>query len=332
MDLLYWGIAFGTTGPARALVSSDWSPQTAGASWPQIFPSGLNYAFADCDGNGEVDGDDYDNAIEENFGLTHGLLLPDGFANASPGGAPRLRLVPSATLVEPGAIIDIDLFLDDSDQTVDNFYGIALKMSYTTGLLMDDPDFDFTEDSWLEAGDDDAQELFFDGDGSGAAELAFTRTNRIPVSVGTEPIGQIHVIVEDIIVGLEVDTFVIQIDSVLVVGADFTTVATVPDTVRIIVAKDTSALTSANGRSRPARLAEQIKIFPNPAQSGFHLTCPVPVVQLTLIDPLGRSRELISYPGTRQRIPLPADLSAGLYCLRLRTTSGTFVKKIMITR
>lgn len=333
VDLLYWGTAFGASGPARTAIATDWSAQPAGPPWPQSFPSGLNYAFADCDGNGTIDEDDYDNAIDENFGLTNRIPGPDGFANAGSGAAPRLRLIPSATVVEQGAMIEIDLFLDDADRPVSDFYGIALKMTYTTGLLLDDdgPDFDFTEDSWLEAGDDNATELFKDGEGNGAAELAFTRTNQQPVAVESGAIGQFSVIVEDIIVGLEVDTFVIQIDSVLLVGGDFSTIAVVPDTVYIIVARDTSKLTSTSSRVLPGQLTDQIKIFPNPAQSGFQFQCPVPVTELILIDPLGR-RTTLPPPGNFQWVRLPATRPAGLYGLLLRTPNGDCLKKLMITR
>lgn len=334
VDLLYWGIAFGNNGPARASESTDWSAQPAGAPWAQNFPSGLNYAFADCNGDGVIDGDDYGNAIDENFGLTQGILSSDGFSNATAGATPKLRMVPSATLVEEGAIVDIDLFLDDSDQPLNNFYGIALKLSYTTGLLEGDdgPDFDFTENSWLEVGDDDAQELFEDNDGNGTAELAFTRTNQQAVTVGTEPIGQFRVIVEDIIVGLEVDTFVIQIDSVLIVGADFSTIATLPDSVSIIIAKDTSKLTSSTGLITPAQLANNIRVSPNPARFGFQLNSPVPVTELSLIDPLGRRVRLTPTPGLNQRVLLPPNLPPGLYGLLIRTPYGDCLKKLMISR
>lgn len=334
VDLLYWGIAFGSSGPTRAMESTDWSAQPAGAPWAQNFPSGLNYAFADCNGNGIIDGEDYDNAIKENFGLTQGILSSDGFTNATAGAVPKLRMVPSATLVEEGASIDIGLFLDDSAQPLNNFYGIALKMTYTTGLLQDDdgPDFDFTEDNWLEVGDNNAQELFEDGNGSGFAELAFTRTNQQAVAVETGAIGQFRVIVEDIIVGLEIDTFVIQIDSVLIIGADFSTVATIPDSVSIIIAKDTSKLTSSTRMLTPAQLANNIRVFPNPARSGFQLNSPIPVTELSLIGPLGRSVWLTPTRSLNRRVSLPPGLPPGLYALLLRTPYGDCLKKLMITR
>lgn len=336
VDLLYWGLANGTSGPARPAQSTDWSAQTAGTPWVQSFPSGINYAFADCNGDGVIDEADADNAVEENFGLTHGALSPDGFTNAAPGEGPRLRMVPSATLVEEGAIVNISLFLDDTNGAVDNFYGMALKMSYTTGLIQDSGlDFDLIEDGWLETSEDNAREFFFEENDNGLAELAVTRTNQLPVAVEAEAIGQFQIIVEDIIVGLEVDTFVLGIDSVLILGLDFVPIAAVPDTVMIIVAKDTSKLTSSVERLNPGELEDEIKIFPNPVRSDFQLSSPYPVLQIRLIDPMGRSTylpSLLSVRGGNQRVPLPPKLPPGIYSLQLRTSAGVCLKKIMLTR
>ncbi len=335
VDLLYWGVAFGATGPARATVATDWAPQASAPPWTQSFPSGINYSFADCDGNGEVDGEDYDNAIEQNFGLTHGEITPDGFSNAGTGPAPRLHMVPSTTLVELGGIIDIDLFLDDTEQPVTDFYGIALKMSYTTGLLEDDsgPDFDFTEDSWLEANDDNAVGLFHDGDGSGRAELAFTRTTQTAVAVESGAIGRFHVVVEDIIVGLEIDTFILSIDSIFLIGPEVSTVATGADTIQIVIARDTSKIT-ATDNLLPSQLERKIKVFPNPARASIQLSSPLPIERLTLVDPLGNAQELTAprFSMVPQRVLLPPGLRSGLYYLHLQTSSGSCTKKIMISR
>lgn len=337
VDLLYWGRAFGATGAARSTESTDWSAQTGPTPWAQRFPSGLNYAFADCDGNGKVDDEDFDGAIEDNFGLEHGLLQGDGYLNAAPGNGPKLRMEASATLVEPGMTIDIDLFLDENGQQATNFYGLAMKMSYSTGLLQgnDGPDFDFTESSWLEAGDDNAQGLFVDNGGNGKAELAFSRTNQTTVAIGTEAIGQFHVIVEDIIIGLVVDTIVITIDSVLLVDAGLTGVAVVPDTLQIVVAKDTAKYTQQTTRTRtPGQLAQEIAVHPNPVRSSFAISSPYRIGQLWLVDAMGKQWNLPvdGVGGDRQRVALPPGLPPGLYCLRIRTSHGECSKKMIVWR
>lgn len=334
VDLLYWGQAFGATGPSRATGSTDWSAQVPPSAWSQSFPTGLNFAYADCDGNGEVNEEDFDQAIEVNFGLEQGTLQSDGYLNAPLGAGPRLRMEASATLVEPGMTIDIDLFLDDSDLSPVDFYGLALKMSYTTDLLQDDdgPDFDFTENSWLEAGDDNAQELYINDDENGTAELAFTRTNQSSVSIGTEAIGRFQVIVEDIIVGLQLDTILITIDSVLLVNMNLTGIATQTDTLRIVVVQDTTNVPVSTRTITPQFLAQEIVIYPNPLRNSFFIESALPIEQLLLIDALGRQLKLPlpATSGIPQRVELPTGLTAGLYYLRIVTPDGECSKKIKV--
>ncbi len=334
VDLLYWGQAFGSTGPARASTSTDWAAQTLSILWAQSFPSGLNYAYADCNGDGIVDEDDYDLAIEENLGLERVPRLPDGYANATPGNGPALRLETSATIVEPGAIFDVDLFLDTNDGPVNDFYGIALTLSYSTGLLEGDdgPNFDFSEDTWLDSGDDDTEAFYVDNDGAGTAELAFTRTNQESVMVGTAPIGRFQVIVEDIIIGLEVDTFTITIDSVMLVGLGLNPIATTPDTLQVLVVKDSTWYAQLTSTQAPARLADEIRVFPNPVRDVVQIASPLPLQQVFLIDALGKQWPLpVSKSADQQwQVSLPPRLRAGLYCLRIKTAAGEYVKKIML--
>ncbi|MEL7427591.1 MAG: hypothetical protein AAFN81_31660 [Bacteroidota bacterium] len=247
VDLLYWGVAFGVEGPARNEVNTDWAAQPIESFWSQSFPNGLNYAYTDCDGNGVVDEEDFDNAIEDNYGEENPPVGFEEYANGVAGSAPKLRLTPSSTLVEEGATVNIGLHIDTAGMSLDSFYGIALQLSYTTGLLEGDdgPDFDLMEDSWLEADDSYVQELYVDDDGQGTAQLAITRTNQQIITAEPGTIGNFQIIVEDIIVGLEVDTFIIRIDSVLVIDNNLNAVPVVPDTAQIIIAKDTSKLTTS---------------------------------------------------------------------------------------
>ncbi|MFM9949281.1 MAG: hypothetical protein ACKV1O_15180, partial [Saprospiraceae bacterium] len=54
-DLLYIGYAYGTVGPMRLEDDTEFSPQAIPLLWTQTFPNGLNYAYADANGNGVVD-------------------------------------------------------------------------------------------------------------------------------------------------------------------------------------------------------------------------------------------------------------------------------------
>ena len=63
IDLLYLGVAFDEEGPLRPDAGTSWQAHPMGDSWGQNFPNGMNYAFADADGNGIVNEADLQSAI-----------------------------------------------------------------------------------------------------------------------------------------------------------------------------------------------------------------------------------------------------------------------------
>jgi len=332
VDLLFWGLAYGAEGPARADETTDWSAQPLTTLWASSFPNGLNFAYADCNGDGIVNEDDFSSAIDDNFGLEHPPVTANGYANGS-GNAPRLRLTPSATLVEEGAMVSIGLSIEDTDQPISAFYGMAIKMSYTTGLLQGDdgPDFDLTENGWVEIDESYVQELYVDGDGSGMAELALTRTNQMTVAVGSGDLGVFSIIVEDIIVGLEIDTFTLRIDSVLLIDEHFGMTPIIPDTTQIIIAKDTSKLTSASHYPSIQEGAAGLVVYPNPATHFLQISTPVGIEQLILVDQLGRAEVILdsAVPKGNYRYDV-GDRQPGVYWLKIRTTAGMLSRKLVI--
>jgi hypothetical protein len=329
VDLLYLGLAHGSTGPSRAEVSTDWAPQAILSLWSESFPDGTNYAYADCDGNGIVEEEDIDDGIEDNFGETHGVLLPDGYANALPGEGPRIRLVPDMTMVGEGAIVNIALIIDDELQLIDSLYGVAMKIGYTTGLLEggDGPDFDLIEDSWFDADGALTSDLFIDNDGMGSAELAFTKLDQQPVTVENEPVGNFSIVIEDIIVGLSVDTFQIWVDSIKLIDNELQTIAVVTDTVDIIITKPVKV--EPNSR---VPNSNKLKVFPNPNNGNFYIEAPALLEAIQLTNELG---QLI--PITMEQIQtdqyyfaLP-ELPPGIYVIIARSAQHQYFKKIVIT-
>jgi hypothetical protein len=336
VDLLYWGVAHGNAGTPRPEESTEWIAQPVDELWGQSFPGGPDLAFADCDGNGFVEEDDFD-AIEDNFGLIHGTVAPDNYGNGSPGLAPRLILEPSDTLVQEGDAVTISLRLEDSGMPIDQFYGLAFTLSYTAELLEDDadPDFDLTEDNWIEADDSYVQDLFFYDDDLGKAAVGVTRTNQIAIPATTDLIGNFSVVIEDIIVGLTVDTFVLQIDSVRLIDQNLTTIPVVPDTTQIII---TSKPLGNNGLNVPLKfrnptdLLWAVEVFPNPVTDHFFIQTQMPVEKASLIDCLGRKIPLgneSTAEGEVKRYECP-PLSPGVYWLQLESRLSIMTKKIII--
>ncbi|MCB0546087.1 MAG: T9SS type A sorting domain-containing protein [Phaeodactylibacter sp.] len=328
VDLVYLGQAFGVAGPPRAGASTEWLAQDVSTLWGQAFPNGVNYAYADCDGNGIIDINDLDSCIEDNFGRTHGALQPDGFSNGSSGSAPPAQLLPSATAVEPGAVVDIGLSLGSQNFPVSSFYGIAILFSYTPEFLDDDSfEFEFEGEGsgWIQG---PKIEYFFhdDDDAPGKAQIAITRTDRQPQGPGFGEVGKFSIVIEDIIVGLEADTFRLQIDSILLVGEAFNTYAVVPDSTAVIITRDSALLGASSQGQEP-----HVKIYPNPTSGSFFLECPDKASSLHLADALGRAIPLSVRPMNSGFYEVnTSGAPPGLYWLLGRTDKGSFRKKIVI--
>lgn len=328
VDLLYWGVAFGSSGPARAEISTDWQGIPLATPWAQNFPNGINYAYADCNGSGLVDEDDFDDAIEPNYGLTNGPLLPDGYVNGQAGEAPRLRLRADATEVNFGTSMNISLSLDNNGLPLGDFYGLAAKFTYTADVLDEDLDFDFEEDNWIEADNSYVEDLFVENQDLGKAELAVSRTNQQNIPAQDTEFGRFSIVIEDIIVGRGLDTFQLTIDSILVINKDLGTIEIAPDTVTIIISDGTVATSSPWKTNSKA-----IKVYPNPVSGEFYLESEVPLRQsgVQLLDQLGRSYPVqarLLRPGT-YLLEKP-NLPAGIYCLSVRTDEGWNGKKIIL--
>jgi len=328
VDLLYLGLAYNSEGPERANGNTGWQGQAITGLWAQSFPGGLNYAYADGDGDGTIDDDDRD-AIEENFALTHGTITPDAYANAAPGTAPRIFLEPDAAVVQEGAMLNVNLILGDSGMPATNFYGIAFKLSYDAELLSDDDGIEYEPgaNSWIAAGDVEIEELFIPNEAAGTAELAITRTNQQVVPSGSGSIGAFSIIIEDIIVGLEMDTLNIRIDSVLLLDNELRAFPVVPDSTMIIIAKDTNLVSAASTAGQGIQLA----LFPNPSKGSFSLRSGQPLSGLTLCDQLGRQMLILPEkrgPGLYHI--QTAGLPPGMYFLAGQSPKGRFSRKIII--
>lgn len=291
VDLLYWGQAQGAMGPARAQVSSEWMAMSAPAPWSASFPNGINYAYADCNGDGQVNEDDFDEAIEGNYGLTQGARSGDGFANAPPGSAaPAIRLSTTTPVVGPGGTALISLSIDDSARPLSDFYGMALSLSYGTEYLDGDDglDFELNENTWLNRDGSYVEELFEDND-NGAAMLAMTRTDQQTVAVEAGELGRFSVVIEDIIISKEIDTIRIQIDSILLIGQDFEAIATQATRIEIIVAQDPNSVVVATKAAALSGAAiEGTKVFPNPTSQHFFVESKAPIRAIEIFNALGQ--------------------------------------------
>lgn len=329
VDLLFWGVANGSTGPARLDSTKTWAGQAAPLPWNQSFANALNYYYADTDGNGKVEEDDID-AIRNNYGLTHGMVLGGDYNAPGPSAGPRLRLIPEVEVVGEGAQIDVELVLDDMDAPLQNFYGIAFTLRYSPELLSEQGGLDFrlVDESWVaENEEDNVEYIFIQNPEQGTAEIAITRTNQEGVAVDPFSFGNLSIVIEDIILGLDVDTFAMKIDSIRLVDQNFSSTQVASDSLGIIVAKDPNrVITTSHEHIRPG-----LRVYPNPARDQFYLETPEPLLHLELIAVDGRRIPLSAreISGTRFAVSLP-DLPLGMYWLKGTDRQGVWSKKLIL--
>jgi hypothetical protein len=226
-------------------------------------------------------------------------------------------------------MVDIALSLDDAQMPLDNFYGIALSLSYSTGLLADDdgPDFDLVPGNWIESDNSYVEYLFYESGPEGKAALAITRTNQTAVPADEGTLGIFSIVIEDIIVGLQMDTFYLQIDSVKLITQDFSTIPVVPDTAKVIVVNDLNLLNGS--REAPA---SAVRVFPKPAKDLVFVQADFPLTDPVLFDQLGRALPAALQETGPHLYQLDCSgLAPGLYGLRAGSRQGTVFQKIIIT-
>jgi hypothetical protein len=332
VDVLWLGVAFGAEGPVRPGASTLWQPQPLGVPWVGQFPGGLNYAYADGNGNGEVDDDDLEDAIFVHFGKTHGTPVPDGYLNGSAqSGAPRLRLIASAGEVVPGQLVTVRAELGSAEEPVD-FYGLTFAAQYRADLVDDGGQaiaFDEDDDGWMvPESDKPLEDLFFRNGAEGTCEVAVTRTNQVSVQGGFGLVGTFSIIIEDIIVGLVRDTFVLQIDSVLLVSHNLMATAVVPDTVRIVVRNPLSAASLEAAGLRP-------HAFPNPVGPGSPMwfTASATPGRLEVVDMLGRRVDVPvrRVDDVRWRIDWPPTVPSGVYTVFFIQSERIYATRVQVT-
>ena len=325
VDALYVGLAYDAEGPTRPGASADWVAQPIGPLWGLYFPNGINYAYADCDGNGKVEEEDISDVIKDNFGLTHGDVVPDGYSGNGGGAAPKLELKPQIVNVGLNQMIHFDLWLGDEDNPVQNFYGIVLEMSYNPDFTLGSEwEYEDLENVWLDPSNDNHEDLLVVDEPAGKIDLAFTRTNQQTVS-GAGKIGQFTIVIEDIIVGLQRDTLHLQIDRVLMIDKDFNKLSVVPDSAFVVISRPDS--------TKDTPLENAVSVFPNPATESLMINSEVLIRGYELMDATGR--KILSnnnFENTKTvRLPLAAvGTDAHLCFLKIHTERGVVIRKIII--
>lgn len=331
VDFLYLGVAYGSTGPERDNPDNDWSPQTLPDPWALNFSNGLNYSYADCTGDGVVDDDDIEEGVLENFGETHGILQSDGYSNGIQGMDPVLRLVPNTDLANAGSTVSFDIVLGSENMPISEFYALAFSMTYDVEFSEDDDndiEAELVNNSWIDPTNGSLSRIMTVFEDNGHAEIGITRINQQAISNGFGVIATFSIVIEDDIASSVIDTFHIDIDSVLVIGPQDETISIAALDTFVLVTND-----SLLGSSAPTLLSDELNIFPNPSRSYITFKRPVNLRKLCIYNIFGQTilTEHFPYQSPLETLNLKLPHSHnGMHYLHLETDEGILVKPFII--
>lgn len=333
VDVLYWAFAEGASGPSRASTNGDWAPQDPPELWAETFPDGLNFSFADCDGNGVINSADL-NIIKDNFWLTQPMVSLDEFFTGTVGQDPQLLLETADPITEPGAEEVASLSLGSEQMQIDSFFGIAFTLKFDTLNIKPTTNMggnagislDLTNPSWINdpmGMGTNRSEVFIEVlDDYAVAQVAIYRGPNAGAVSGFGPVAEFSIVMEDIIVGLVgLDT-----DSIRLANSDFEGLEVAPSRLQFATAEDSLLLQSRE----PLLREEEIKLYPNPTNGWLTL-------ELTDNDNEIQAVDLYNAQGAylgRLNAPRPATAAKfnfgsyprGLYMLRIKTKKGILTK------
>lgn len=310
-DLLYIGLAYGYAGPVRVGASNSWVGQPS-FDWQYQFANGVNCKNADCDGSGIVDADDT-TAIFLNYGQTHPLRVNNPVFEFNSGVNIYFDM-PTGTLM-PGTTVSIPIMLGTTSYPVNNLYGIAFTVNYDPAFVQNGTmQIDFTS-SWA-ATNVNSINSSRDEYSNGKIDVGFVRTDHQNIN-GFGELATLNFTIPNNVSG----NLNLSISKI-----------TALDKSEIPIPVQSSGASIYTSLTENPSLENLISIFPNPVSSNLKINDPNGIIRhLELVDSNGKVVYGNDYLIGNDIINV-TSLSEGLYCARINTSLGVFVKKILIKR
>ena len=333
IDVLYWAFANGASGPARSITSGDWAAQDPSELWPETFPDGQNFAFADCDGNGNINAADL-NIIKDNFWRTQDMVMLDEYFTGTAGQDPQLLLDTDDQITEPAADEPVSLSLGSDQMQIDSFFGVAFTLKFDTLNIKPTTNMggnsgvqlDIANPSWINdpmGMGSNRSEVFIEVlDDYAVAQVAIYRAPNAGPTSGFGPVANFSIVMEDIIVGL----VGLETDSIHLVNNEFLGFDVAPSRLVFALAEDSLLLQN----KEPLLTDDALRLYPNPTDGWLTLeladsndeiqTVALYNAQGTYLGNLNAPR-----PANAARFNL-GKYPAGLYMLSVKTKKGRLTK------
>ena len=325
-DVLNIGLAYGSTGASRANIGTDWNAQHAG-NWSKSFKNGVNYKYADCNGDGKVDSNDLA-TVHANWSETHSKT--EGDTTTVPGNL-QLYLVTNSDTFYPNENVNFKIYLGTATNEAMNVYGINFSYQFTPGSVQaGSMSLNVTPSNcWLYGMDGpNAVMSFLQADyNNDIANVAISRTMQ-PGQNGYGQIGVLGIVTTDNVGSKRNGATPITYGFVEeeAVNGDESDIPLSTKNKTIYMVSKTLGIKAA------IQVGDAIDIYPNPVE-GNSLNIDLKHInadRISISDLLGNMvyNETGSLSGLNQ-LHLP-DLNTGIYIVQIATHQGIVMRKINI--
>lgn len=324
IDLLYLGYAYGAEGPAREVVDETWETKNLPTNWNFSFPNGLNFAYADCNGDGVINEEDA-KVIDTNAGLSHGdvLFQADPFMEGIPNQDPSCSFLNPPATIPVGQTFFLEIGLGNGNIPIENLGGLTFTLNIEPDIVgISTAQITFNQDSWLEVDTNRAISLQKIDELRAELEIGLTKTDQIPVSGGGAVATVSFLIIDDVIDLLVSDTVTFILDSITVLDNELQPILIVADTLYLKIDRD--LMVSATD----VDISTTVDVFPNPTKETiFFSVVDQQIQKAVLVNSLGQVLLSKTINGNSGKLSI-ANFPDQLYWLKLHTKKGVLIRPI----
>lgn len=302
-DLLFVGLANGSTGLARDMVSIEWSAQESQLWNVNIGTTAIDMMHADCNGDGAINALD-SMAISQNLNLTHSFDSSKEIKN-------KLMDIPLFLSGDANLLSDEQHSLDislgaDLNPAID-VHGLAFTVSYDDDILNI---LTYLNNGWL---NNDNEAWKMERLGQNAIRIAISRNDGIGIS-NEGKIGELSFFIEKVDAN---QILQFAIEDILLLDVNGMQIPSANDPTDIQVLSETSSVNELS--------SEELIVFPNPFKDRINLETEYTILE-TKVYSLDGSVALIDNIAKKM-----VDLSAlpkGCYLLKVVTEEGIATRLI----
>lgn len=317
IDLLNIGLAFGAEGAARMDVDAtiEWRGVRA-QNWTGYFPNGLNYKFADANGDGIVNEADV-NVILQNYGREHGPVDSIPLVVGTDEDPILLVDLPESGELPNGTAFTVPIVLGQQGQLAQEVYGIAFTIEFDPEVINPESISVDVPSSWMGRLNDNLITIQKVYPEAGIAHIAISRTDHRSIS-GYGTVALFSGIIDDILGHHQMRIEVKDIHAI-------------NDKSKIIPIRtsvSTVGISSTPTSTKEVDDYNSIKVFPNPTDGTLELynQMQTPIEQVELFHTNGQLIRRIQQPGNQLSLH---DLKAGVYMLRIQVGDQTYLRRVV---